>query len=128
MKPALLLLALLGAVASPAALACTCAPPRPVDEAVAKSSRVFAGTVTSITSSDGYTQQVTFQVSEHFKGRAAGTLVVENHAFGPMCGYPFAENVEYIVYAEGNDGTLRTSSCTRTTVATDAELDALRAL
>ena len=110
------------------ALACTCAPPRPVDQAVAKSTRVFAGIVTDIASTDGYTQQVTFKVTEHFKGRETDVLVVENHAFGATCGVPFAIDVTYIVYAEGDDGKLRTSSCTRTTVATDAELDALRAL
>jgi hypothetical protein len=82
------LLAILTLALPVQALACTCAPPRPVDEAVANSTRVFAGTVTDIASSDGYRQQVTFEVSEHFKGRGTDTLVVENHAYGPTCGVP----------------------------------------
>lgn len=109
------------------AFACTCIPNLDVPEAVAKSTRVFRGTVTAIERHDGLLERVTFRVSEHFKGAPAATLRVENHASGPMCGYPFQEGIEYVVYAGGNDRQLQTSSCSRTAVATDSELQALRA-
>lgn len=111
------------------ALACTCALNPPVPEAVDDSSRVFLGTVTSIERHDGLLQRVTFQVSEHFKGSSVPTVQVENHAYGPMCGYPFQEGARYIVYAQGDEGELQTSSCSRTTVAnaTGSDLEDLRA-
>ena len=129
MKPFLALLAL-SAVLPFDAQACSCLGNPPVPEAVADSTRVFLGTVTAIERHDGLLEHVTFQVSEHFKGAATPTVVVENHANGPMCGYPFREGGSYVVYARGDDGTLHTSSCSRTTVVGRAsgDLEVLRAV
>lgn len=128
MKPVFALLTLAALAAPFDALACTCAPNPPVPDAVDKSTRVFLGTVTSIERHHGLLEHVTFQVSEHFKGSPVATVQVENHASGPMCGYPFHEGIQYIVYARGSDGELHTSSCTRTTVADvrGSELEDLR--
>lgn len=110
------------------ALACTCAPNPPVAEAVADSSRVFLGTVTGI-EHDGMVQRVTFQVSEHFKGGRTDVLRVQTFAQTASCGYPFREGARYVVYADGDDDALATSTCSRTAVAGNpgGDLEALRA-
>ena len=126
MKPIAAVLALFVLALPSHALACTCVPNPDVPQAVDKSTRVFLGTVTAIEGHDGLLERVTFQVSEHFKGAPASTLQVENYASGPMCGYPFQEGSAYVVYARGGDRQLQTSSCSRTTVATHRELEALR--
>ena len=127
MKPIAAILSLFVLALPGTALACTCIPNPDVPQAVDGSTRVFLGTVTAIERHDGLLERVTFRVSEHFKGAPAATLQVENHASGPMCGYPFQEGIAYVVYASGEGGQLQTSSCSRTTVATDRELEALRA-
>ena len=128
MRPILALLVLLAAAPFDA-LACSCAPPRPVAEAVEGHDRVFLGTVTSIESPDGFLQRVTFQVSEHFKGSQVPVLEVETNAHGPTCGYPFQEGVQYVVYAHGEEDALEATSCSRTSVAVQpgSDLEILRA-
>ena len=129
MKPTLALLILLAVAVPVDALACSCAPPRTVSEAVEGHDRVFLGTVTSIESPDGFMQRVTFRVSEHFKGSRVPVLAVETHAHGPTCGYPFQEGVQYVVYAYGEEDALETTSCSRTSVAGQpgSDLEILRA-
>lgn len=129
MKPIAAAFALFALALPGTTLACTCIQNLDVPRAVDKSTRVFRGTVTAIERHDGMLQRVTFQVSEHFKGAPATIVQVENHASGPMCGYPFQQGIEYVVYAHGEDRQLQTSSCSRTTVAVEpsSELDALRA-
>ena len=129
MKPIAALFAVLAFAISADALACTCAPNPPVPEAVERSTRVFLGTVTAIERHDGLLQHVTFQVTEHFKGSRVPSVVIENHASGPMCGYPFQEGGRYIVYARGERGALTTTSCSRTTMVVQpgSDLEVLRA-
>ena len=127
MKPIAAAFALFALALPGTSLACSCIQNLDVPQAVDKSTRVFRGTVTAIERHDGMLERVVFQVSEHFKGSPATVVQVENHASGPMCGYPFQEGIEYVVYARGNDGGLQTSSCSRTTVTTERELEALRA-
>ena len=128
MKPLTALLALAAFALPVDVLACSCVQNPPVPEAVDKSTRVFLGTVTAIERHDGLLERVTFQVSEHFKGSPAANIKVENHAQGPMCGYPFQEGIAYVVYAHGEEGDLSTSSCSRTTQAMQgSDLEALRA-
>ena len=127
MKPIAAAFALFALARPGTSLACSCIQNLDVPQAVDKSTRVFRGTVSTIERHDGMLERVVFQVSEHFKGAPATVVQVENHAYGPMCGYPFQEGLEYVVYARGNDGELQTSSCSRTTVTTERELEALRA-
>ena len=128
MKPLLALLAL-AAFALPAdALACSCAQPQAVPEAVENATRVFVGNVTQVEDVDAFHQRVTFRVTEHFKGSPVETVVLVSAKSSVMCGYPFMEEGRYVVYAHGDEGDLGTSSCSRTTLATQgSDLEALRA-
>ena len=129
MKPIAAAFALFALALPGTSLACSCIQNLDVPQAVDKSTRVFRGTVSTIERHDGMLERVVFQVSEHFKGAPATVVQVENQAYGPMCGYPFQEGIEYVVYARGEERQLQTSSCSRTVVAVDpgSELDALRA-
>lgn len=110
------------------ALACSCAPPRPIPEAVENATRVFHGKVVAIEPLNDIHQRVTFQVTEHFKGAPRDSLAIETATSGAMCGYPFREGSTYVVYAHGDDS-LATSSCSRTTLAlSGSDLEVLREL
>lgn len=109
------------------ALACSCARPQPVDEAVENALRVFHGEVVSIEKLNPLSERVTFRVSEHFKGEPVETLQVDTPIHGPSCGYPFQEGSDYVVYAHGEGDWLATNSCSRTTLAVPgSDLDVLR--
>lgn len=110
------------------ALACSCAEPKPVPEAVAGATRVFLGKVASVERHDGFGVRVTFLVSEHFKGSLVGTVQVDTPPDTAMCGYPFQEGLDYVVYAHGEEGGLQSGLCSRTTLAQPgSDLEALRA-
>lgn len=130
MKPLHLLFALLFLAASTDAFACSCLPPPPVPQAVAEATRVFHGEVVAVEDLGNFDQRVTFQVAEHFKGSPVDTIELVTSTTGAMCGYPFQMGAPYVVYADGSEGALTASSCTRTTLAIQpgSDLDALRAL
>ena len=110
------------------ALACSCIPPQPIPESVDGATRVFLGKVVSLKRDDVFGLRVTFQVSEHFKGKPVDTLWVETAADGAMCGYPFQKGLAYVVYAHGEEGALRAHTCSRTTLAQPgSDLETLRA-
>ena len=129
MKPIAAAFALFALALPGTSLACSCIQNLDVPQAVDKSTRVFRGTVSTIERHDGMLERVVFQVSEHFKGAPATVVQVENHAYGPMCGYPFQEGGRYIVYARGERGALTTTSCSRTTMVVQpgSDLEVLRA-
>lgn len=122
-------LALLALALPVPALACSCIPPQPIREAVENATRVFHGKVVTVEPLNDIHQRVTFQVTEHFKGTPRDTLAIETATSGAMCGYPFHEGSSYVVYAHGEDDSLATSSCSRTTHALNgSDLEALREL
>ena len=130
MKPLSALLLAFAAIALPTdALACSCARPQPVPDALDDATRVFVGSVTDIEDVDAFHQRVTFRVTEHFKGSAVESVELVTAKSSVMCGYPFLENGSYVVYAQGEEGVLGTGSCSRTTLAMQgSDLEALRSL
>ncbi|MDY6877744.1 MAG: hypothetical protein SWK90_16300 [Chloroflexota bacterium] len=111
------------------ALACSCIPPGPPAEELAKSTAVFAGKVVAldvptgpvISSADPV--RVTFQVSTVWKGPVYNTLVVTTARGGASCGYEFKPGQEYLVYARGAETALAVSLCSRTRLLSAAGED-----
>ncbi len=128
MKPYLALPALVALALPIDALACSCAPPHEVPEAVDNATRVFVGSVIEVEDVDAFHQRVTFRVKEHFKGSPVEMVELVTAKSSVMCGYPFLEDASYVVYAHGKDGDLGTGSCSRTTLAMQgSDLEKLRA-
>ena len=106
-----------------AAHACSCVPPKPAKVEAKRSDAVFHGTVVSVeplestgataTSAEGRLA-VTFEVARVWKGDLGKRFVlasVSPHV--GMCEIDFAVGDEWIIYASGKDGALRTSLCSR---------------
>jgi hypothetical protein len=66
---------------------------------------------------------VTFSVLEALRGVTDSSIAIWTAGGGGMCGYPFREGRDYVVYAEAHGGRLMTSVCLRTREATRAESD-----
>ena len=101
-------------------LACTCAV-LPPQQAFARSTAVFAGTVTGIEGpaegsvvSSADPVRVRFSVWRVWKGPRQRALVVSTARMSISCGYPFTTGGVYLVYAYDRDGALETNLCTRT--------------
>ena len=107
------------------AYACSCLPPGPPAEELARSSAVFAGKVTSFTAPGAGTdtRTVTFQVSQTWKGAQQGTIVATTPRDSAGCGVEFEVGREYLVYAGTTDGKLSVSLCSRTALLSDAIAD-----
>ena len=80
--------------------ACSCAPPGTPQEALAESTLVFRGTVTSIgpADQDGLLE-VSFDVATVWKGPDSEAFTLFTPEDSAACGYPFNEQVEYVVYS-----------------------------
>ena len=105
-------------LASPAdARACTCAA-EDVKQAFERAGAVFEGTVTSIVSEGSQpddSTQVELTVARSWKGVEADRVTVTTAGNEAVCGYRFAQDETYLVYASKNeDGELRVSLCSRT--------------
>jgi len=111
------------------AFACSCAPPGPPTDELAKSSAVFAGKVvaldvpTGLVISSADPVRVTFQVYTVWKGPVHNTLVVTTARGGASCGYEFKQGQEYLVYARGAETALAVSLCSRTRLLSAADED-----
>ena len=96
--------------------ACYCGRPETIRQGVHMSDAVFAGRVTKLAyeRSQGYI--ITFDVRAVYKGGVRQGIVIKTSDQGGVCGYPFLEGKQYIVYAIAAPGTgdLWTSICTRT--------------
>lgn len=113
--------------------ACSCVQPPAVQQALAEADAVFAGKVMNIiepkpnvlglmSSADPVT--VTFQVSQIWKGISDKQVSITTALSSASCGYSFAEDREYIVYAYQNDAyMLETNICMRTSELTAAAED-----
>ena len=109
--------------------ACSCVPPAPPSEALAKSAAVFAGKVTSVrefqdpnatTYSSNDPTTVEFQVDTVWKGPSYGTMSLTTARSGASCGFTFVEGEEYVVYSR--DGAT-VSLCSRTRSIANAQED-----
>jgi len=108
------------------AFACTCLGIQPLQEAFEGSQVVFSGKAIDLeTTNEMYPRVVaTFDIHTIWKGNITkGPLVLTTGTGGADCGYVFAENEEYLVYAYGEEGELGATSCSRTTPLERAEAD-----
>lgn len=127
MKKITLCLALLSAlVSADVALACSCAPQPPPQEAMRHSAAVFTGTVLEITDSGtnpGSTRQVRIRVERVWKGAKCGEVTITTGLGDADCGYNFQPGQGYLIYAFKQKGQLGTNICTRTRPAAEAGED-----
>ena len=108
--------------------ACTCVPPDPPKEALAKSAVVFMGTAVSVREferDDGLLRStdpttVEFNVRTVWKGTVSQPMFLTTRRWSESCGYPFVEGVTYVVYSR--DG-LTVSLCSRTRPFSEATDD-----
>jgi hypothetical protein len=137
----LAVLAVLFAVATASAAACTCAPPRPgetrrdyIQSEIAGSQFIFEGTVHDMQMKSPWFSaavgdlvpaasgamsphlNVTFDVARSYRGPQQSRVSVETGFGGGDCGYPFQLDQKYLVFAYSNDetGQLVTGICTET--------------
>jgi len=106
--------------------ACSCAEPGSPLEELERSSAVFSGEVIGIVdkNKNGYLKSsadpiaVLFEVEETWKGVTQSQVLVYTERDEASCGYQFALNTKYLVYAHESDGSLKTSYCSKTTPLT----------
>jgi hypothetical protein len=112
-------IALVTAVQPSCAYACSCRPPGPPAEALANATAVFSGKVTALSApvDGGGTDpvQVTFAVTNGWKGADQSTIVIVTPSSSASCGVGLVEGQEYLVYATESEGSLQTNLCSRTT-------------
>ena len=123
---ALLLVALMASsmvvVAATQALACSCIPPRPDEEAVKDADAVFSGTMVQTEKgvNVGFDRVTwTFAVDTVYKGDVEDSQEVTSHTQSAACGLIFKEEKRYAVFAySGAEGQasdeLETNSCMNT--------------
>lgn len=108
------------------AFACSCIEIKSPQAEYEQSNAVFSGKVVDLETTDElYPSKVaTFDVYTVWKGISQDSATITTGMGGADCGYPFVENVEYLVYAygEGSDG-LGASSCSQTKPLNRAEAD-----
>ena len=105
------------------AAACSCLPAGPPLTELGQATAVFAGEVSDITQTTTGVE-VSFSVSEVWKGNLNPTLVVTTGPHSAACGYPFQMGQAYLVYAYGGkNGRLGANLCSRTTLLSNAEAD-----
>lgn len=110
------------------ALACSCVPPKSPSIERERAAAVFSGRVVAIKEnkalSNSYGKvEAVFEVDRAWKGVDRRTISVFTHSNSAACGYGFTVGVEYLVYASGGEGPLRTSLCSRTNRLDKARAD-----
>ena len=108
--------------------ACSCVPPGPPSEELAKSTAVFMGQVASVRESDrgllGWSSSdpttVEFDVRTVWKGSNYQTIYLTTARSSASCGFTFIEGVVYVVYSR--DGST-VSLCSRTRTRSEAAHD-----
>ncbi len=96
--------------------ACTCGRvPWTTPQIVDKYEAVFLGQVIGIRTPNRFTYEVEFEVQAGWKGIESTKLKLHTAADIGMCGFPFAKDKEYLVFAiRLNDGNLSASRCSPT--------------
>ncbi|MDJ0706309.1 MAG: hypothetical protein QNJ46_23810 [Leptolyngbyaceae cyanobacterium MO_188.B28] len=105
------------------AYGCSCLPPGPPLSELDQAMAVFAGEVSAIKQTTrGF--EISFNVTEVWKGDLTSTLVISTGPHSAACGYPFEIGQDYLVYAYGRDSTrLAASLCSRTAPLSNAADD-----
>jgi len=110
---------------------CSCVQPgAPLGE-LDNSSVVFSGKVIEIvdvnksmvSQSSADPMAVLFKVEDVWKGINQSQVLVYTERDSASCGFEFAVNEEYIVYAQEKNGELRVSLCSRTAILSEATMD-----
>lgn len=104
------------------AAACSCAAPPPVADDMERKTAVFAGKVmdiaeprSGVVQSSADLRTVLFEVTRAWKGVETTQVVVHTARSEESCGYEgFAVGQEYVVFAYGNEDSLKTGLCERT--------------
>jgi len=101
--------------------ACSCAEAPAPEIALRESDAVFSGIVLSVREtrngvvrSSADPVEVTFRVTEVWKGIGTDKVTVRTAASTASCGFGFVEGMPYIVYARETNLGLSTGLCTRT--------------
>jgi hypothetical protein len=111
------------------ASACSCVILETPAESFEPATAVFSGRViareeptgSTIRSDDPVT--ITFQVYEVWKGPEQSVIEITTALTGPSCGYEFAVDQSYLVYAYGEEDDLQVSLCSRTNILASANED-----
>ena len=111
--------------------ACSCAQPGTVHESLEGSNAVFSGKVVEIVDknekkfnkSSADLLAVRFEVEETWKGVTQTQVIVYSARDSASCGFEFALNEEYLVYAKESNGQLGVSLCSRTNSLEAANAD-----
>lgn len=118
---ALLFLVAADALGAARARACSCVELSPED-ALQQADAVFEGRVESFVAHN-MTERATIHVTQAWKGVDTVEVIVEGPAQTSMCGVGFSAGGTYFVYANLEDGVLRTNMCMRTRAADHADED-----
>ena len=111
------------AVAPTDIFACSCVPPRPVEEEYKAKFAVFSGKVIGITKLKN-SHKVKIKVEKFWKGGLSKIVSIDTGSNGAICGFSFAVGGRYLIYADGESKkALRASLCSRTARASDAKED-----
>jgi hypothetical protein len=85
---------------------------------------VFSGKVVDVEkSSSRDTLRVTLMVFEVWNGPRRETLEVSTPSAGAICGYPFKEGQEYLVYADGKEEPFKVDLCSGTKQLSKADAE-----
>lgn len=111
--------------------ACSCVQPGTVHESLEESNAVFSGKVVEIVDenekkfnkSSADLLAVRFEVEETWKGVTQTQVIVYTARDSASCGFEFALNDEYLVYAKEIKGQLEVSLCSRTNSLEAANAD-----
>jgi hypothetical protein len=104
--------------------ACSCAMPGSPAEEFVRAGAVFSGRVLKKEVLKGYpVYNVTFEVIKAYKGITNEMVTLRTAQDGGMCGYPFLENEEYLVYADVIEGIIQAGICSRTRKLSTADID-----
>jgi MYXO-CTERM domain-containing protein len=108
-------------------LACKCAPPPEVADALREASAVFEGRVSKVEAA-GDDVEVTLDAVQAWKGVSSEQVRIRTRSSSAACGVDFTPGESYLVYAndtaaDGADPALWALRCGRTRLATQASED-----
>lgn len=117
-----LVLMLTGLAIPKVTYACSCVPPAPPEQVLARADAVFAGTILDVDTfalplldRSTVPVRVTIEVNKVWKGGVSERVVIRTARDEAACGYNFNVGDDYLVYAHPSEYGLVTGLCERTT-------------